>query len=452
MNQKLLCGTAITDITPEGDKLKGLYGLMSVPYVGVIDTLALRVLAFASGEEKALIISFDLDKAPYAKDWIPMLAERTGIPEENITYLGTHTHSAPYITPRPRERKKNITPDMAIATAVYEDMVKEKLIAAVDEAMESLRPAKIGCGKGKSYINVNRNAEFHYEGEDGRVYPFVAQGPNSCAEVERTVFVFEVRDEEDKPMAFFINYPVHCCTMFLNNFDGEGHMGISADIAGAVSRMFEKKYPGSVAVWSSGAAGDVNPIIANEVFYADSEEGGKRKTWLFPDYRVINELMLSLASRLYDDALNVVRNIDTFRDTASIGGAIEWSETPAYELESEGPGKSRIVGSREAPYRIRMHLLRIGEIALCGIGGELYNSFGRLIQQKSPLTNTVVINHEASLIDDAGYIQDDETIARVNRGGPVAPGIPGGMCCIQPGFVGDSLVKHTASLFRKVIK
>lgn len=451
MKHTFQCGTAKADITPDPLLVNSLYGLMHVPYAGIIDPLFLRVLAFSDGEERALVISFDLDKAPNPITWLPLLTERTGIPEENITYIGTHTHSAPVTTFRPRERSDSDLPEhKKAAMAAYEAMVLEKLLSCVDEALGALRPARLGYGKGESFINVNRNAEFLCEAKDGKLYGVASQGPNNTAPVDRTVFVFKVEDETGAPMAFFVNYAVHCCTMFLNHYDDEGSMGISGDIAGTVSRYIEDKFPGSVAVWSSGAAGDVNPIIANEVFYP-SPEDGDRKTYLFPDYRVINELMISLAARHFADVLGVIRGIDNLSDAVKIGGALEWSETPAYEIHSPERGVFQIAGDRKEPYRIRLHLLRLGDVALYGIGGELYTSFSKLIRERAPLANTVVLNHDASLIDDAGYILDDETLARVRRDTPMHGMLPGNGSVSKAGQVGPSLVEHTKSMFEKVL-
>ena len=97
-----LCGSAKAEITPGPELFCRIYGLMAVPYAGVIDPLFLRVIACSDGKEKALIVSFDLDKAPEPKLWLPVLEEHTGISKDKIIYIGTHTHSAPITTERPR--------------------------------------------------------------------------------------------------------------------------------------------------------------------------------------------------------------------------------------------------------------------------------------------------------------------------------------------------------------
>ncbi len=451
MNNLLTCGVAKSDITPYDDLLDGLYGLAGIPYAGIIDPLFLRVIAMSDGENRALIISFDLDKAPNPITWMPELSEHTGIPIENISYMGTHTHSAPVTTFRPNEaHRTNITDYMKSAMAKYEDMVHMELFAKVDEALANMKPAKMGYGKGESYINVNRGAEFYYEAEDGSIHSYISQGPNNEADVDRTVFVMKIEDEDGKPMGFFVNYAVHCCTMFLNRYDDKGSMGISGDIAGTVSRYIEDKFPESVAIWSSGAAGDVNPIIANEVFYADPKNGA-RIDYLFPDYKVITELMISLAARHFQDILGVIRGIDNFSNAMKIGGAIEWSETEAYKITSPSKGVFEITGEREKPYRIRLHLLRLGDVALYGVGGEMFSSFGKMMREIAPFSNTVIINHEASLIDDSGYVLDDATLERVRRSSPVSGMLPGRNSATKPGQVGESLKEHTESLFHKVL-
>lgn len=57
----------------------------------------------SDGESRFLIISFDFDKGPSPKEWMDKIVERANIPLGNILYIGTHTHSAPITTFRPKE-------------------------------------------------------------------------------------------------------------------------------------------------------------------------------------------------------------------------------------------------------------------------------------------------------------------------------------------------------------
>src|SRR6185503_9939361 len=91
-----------------------------------------------------------------------------------------------------------------------------------------------------------------------------------------TVTVLRFDDLSGKPIAFWINYAVHVVVM------GPQNLQVTGDLAGATSRFVEQHYQGKdrvrsdggprlrlppeerndgvVAVWTSGAAGDQNPI------------------------------------------------------------------------------------------------------------------------------------------------------------------------------------------------
>ena len=164
MEHTLYCGAASGDITPKAEEVSGLFALMGISYAGIIDSLALRVIALKSDGEMSLIVAFDLDKAPQPKLWLPKLSERTGIPEERILYFSTHTHTAPLTTIRPREKNRANMQQRENMNR-YEAFVLETLLACVDRAIADLRPARMGFATGKSYVNVNRNADFVYTDE-----------------------------------------------------------------------------------------------------------------------------------------------------------------------------------------------------------------------------------------------------------------------------------------------
>jgi len=422
MEQRLLCGAASADITPDEELISGLYGLMGVHFAGVIDRLSLRVISLQCGDDKALIISFDLDKAPRPSEWLPELAAHTGIPEERILYIGTHTHSAPLTSVRPRERNIPSAEERECMNR-YEETVKAKLFDCAARAAASMRPARMGCAYGQSFINVNRNANFIFTGTDGARSPFINEGMNWGAHVDRTLLAVRFEDDGGSPIAFFINYPLHCCLMFLNRFDDEGHMGISSDIGGNTSRLLEEKFPGTVAVWSSGAAGDVDPVLFNTLIYPDPADGHVVREPIM-DWKMSEMQLRMLTGWHFKDVCDTIAKISCDADSAEIASAVTWSETPSYS---------------EEPYRIRLQGLRVGEALLLGIGGELYGSFGEMLREQAPSKYTAVINHNASLIEDAGYILDDDAIFRAAQDAPTGHFIPGGNAGFRAGFIADSL-------------
>ncbi len=439
MDKTLYCGAAKACITPDDGLLTKLYGLMKRRFCKVHDDLYLRVIAFGDGENKALIISYDLDKATQPDIFLPRLSEETGIPVENMLYFGIHTHTAPITGPRPPFEQP---PDAetAQATAQYEAFLLDTLLDTAKKAIADMVPAKIGVGYGDSYININRNQTFHHEAEDGSVYDIMGLGVNPTGPVDHTVFVLKAENMDGESIAFFVNYAVHNVVMITNNADGKGNVALGGDIGGNVSQLLEKRF-GGVAVWSSGAAGDINPVMMNQYYYSDPADGSRKSYEVDSDEPAKAALQL-MVSRHLDDVVQTIRGIDCCQTAGAIGGIIDWTETP-----STLP---------DVPYRIRLQALRIGSTAFMGIGGELYTTLGWAIQDASPFSDTVVINHNCSLICECGYILDDDAIERgnVKLPGSASPrsSIPGGMRPRNlPGTVKPELEKFSRRMFTKLM-
>ena len=239
MEKKLLCGAAKRCITPPETLLPRLYGLMGRKFCTVLDDIYLRVIAFSDGENRALIVGFDLDKAPRPEENLRALAEATGVGKENILYFGIHTHTAPLCGPRPPfEQPKD--DDTAAATAEYEAFVQERLLDAAKEAVSSLQPARIGTGRGESYLNVNRNQHYIVKAADGKEYDLMGLGADPLGEVDHSVFVLKIKSLAGEPIALFVNYAMHNVVMICTEPNGDGLVGISADVGGNVSRCLEE--------------------------------------------------------------------------------------------------------------------------------------------------------------------------------------------------------------------
>ncbi len=437
MEHKLLCGASKACITPPEDLLPRLYGLMGRKFCTVLDDIYLRVIALSDGENRALIVGFDLDKAPRPEENLKALTEATGIPEENILYFGIHTHTAPLCGPRPAfEAPKD--EDTAAATAEYEAFVQEKLLDTAKKALAALQPARLGTGRGDSYLNVNRNQHYIVKGSDGKEYDLIGLGADPLGEVDRSMFVLKIESLDGETIALFVNYAMHNVVMICNEPLGDGRVGISADVGGNVSRYLEEIY-GGVAVWSSGAAGDVNPIMMNQYYYPDPITGLQCEEKIH-EYQGAVGMLKIMVGRHVEDVKSILRTLRCEETETALGGAVAWSET---ETEGDNPA-----------LRIRLQALRLGRLGFMGIGGELYTTLGWAVKEASPMADTVVLNHNVSLLHDSGYILDDAALARAHV---KAPGIergafiPGGNRAVNlPGTVKASLEKHSREMFGKL--
>lgn len=446
MSNRLYCGAARGVITPPDALIPHLRGLRDSTFGGVLDELYVRVIAIGNGRDNALLVAFDLDKAPNPVENLANISASSGIPPENIFFFSTHTHTAPVTGHRPDEPINDVrlkAAEVQDATARYEQQITEVMLKTVDQAIGSLRPARMGHATGKSYINVNRSQDYAVTDENGELHTECSLGVNFAVPVDHTLFVLKLEDLDGQPIAFFMNYPVHNCVM-IGNGCCDGKVGISGDLSGCVCRFVEVKYPGSTAIWSSGAAGDINPLMMNESFYPDPHTGHPVECRLESD---LMPALNMLAARHFADVLQVIRKIQCTTASAPVAGIVDWSYTPGRNVIMHTNGSPEIItGDGVDPYEIRLHLLKLGDIALYGFSGELYSALGRRIKQISPLEHTTLINHDASLMARSGYIFDDETLARdwSNR-------LPGHRSSrMLPGYVLASLEQHTLDMFQKI--
>jgi len=68
-----------------------------------------------------------------------------------------------------------------------------------------------------------------------------------------------------------------------------------------------------------------------------------------------------------------------------------------------------VAGKRE-PYKVRLRMLRIGNIVLLSASGELYASYAAAVKALLPDSPVILINHDSSNAFDSGYIPDDATL------------------------------------------
>lgn len=450
MKTQLYCGIGKVNITPTEELLYNLRGSARYNFVAVADQLYVRVIYLKNDENQMLFVGYDLSKALYPMEILPKLAELTGVPEDNIFYFGTHTHTAPSTGVARNDKPPRPVPEeIAKATAEYEIYAEERLYEAARQAMASVQPAKLSHAYGESYINVNRTQRYHVKQPDGTVIDAVALGANPAGPVDRTLFVMKVTDMQDKPIAFLINYPMHNCLMIWNNYKDNG-LALSGDIAGTVSQMMERTYEGAIAVWCSGAAGDINPVWLNQTYYPCPACGEQREYYV-QSYEPASLMLKVLSTRHFDDIQHALRSATQPEAAVEMkGGIIEWSETPGRDLVKQADGTTAVVtGEGVKPATVRLHGARIGDLAFIGINGELYSSLGQAVQQASPMKNTVLVTHD-STIAGGSYIFDDETLTanQVECVGAI-PALS--KTRYLPGYLKDSLCSHAVSIVNKLL-
>lgn len=435
--RQLLCGAAKQSITP----WKKMFPMVArgKKMTLALDEIFVRVIALKVENIVFLLVSFDLTGAPNATMWVPEISAKFGIPAENILYFATHTHAVPVCG-----FGNKPAPDDAIGRLWH-----DALMRAVQEAIDKMQPARFGYGERSSYLNVNRNVIYRERDEENRIIrEYCGVGSRFDGPSDKTLAVVRFENLKGETIAFFINYPMHLVAMHRNRCGGDGAMAMSSDIGGLACQYMEERFHGAVAMWSSGAAGDQNPVMMNRVYYPSVKNGEMRGTEA-SDY----DLCLAQAARHFDEILLVNDSIIAAQSVPNVKSGVGYSRTPARKVDLKGDtdplGRNAAqyvyTLDTEETYDVRIQLIQLGNLALVGISGELYSSIGSLMKEVSPVCNTVIITHV--LGDDgvySGYIFDDEGCTMGGNGG-----YPHFSSRMLPGYVPAEMCRVMLNLMRE---
>jgi len=392
----LQVGAAKIDITPSADAALPMSGYADRKegFKGIHDHIYARAIVVSDGVKLAAIVTWELIGVPTAV-WEALsqrIAQETGIAVECQLIAAVHDHSAP----APFGMYGNDSPK----SAVYTKQVEDASVEAVRSAKENLQPAKISIGTGKAYVNINRR-EYSFEG--GWWLGYNPEGPS-----DKTVTVIRFDTPSGKPIALLINYSVHAVVMGGENYQ------ISGDLAGTTSRYVENYYRGEpedaprsdagaaiqlrpqetsdkvVALWTSGAAGDQNPI---------SLARGS-------DFTMVD----ALGRILGEETVRVAATIHT-TDQARVWGKQLVFTCPGRKLEPGPVPRKKYSWEDSDPVSIRLSLLLINDIGLAGVSGEVMTMIGEHLKRQSPLSHTVIVTHADG---SSGYIPDDAGFEQVS--------------------------------------
>jgi hypothetical protein len=235
-------GTAKAIITPPvGTPLAG-YAHRDHSSESVLDDLEVRVLWFepeGAPQEAACIVTadligFDSETTSYLCDAI---SRAHGVQAERILLSASHTHSGPQ-TCANMLGVGGIVPDVL-------QMIRERILQAVDESRQHLQPVSLQAGRGKceGYAISRRLVQ------DGKA--LFAPSPSGVRDDDVTVIT--CRDlTNGEPRAVLFHYTCHPTTM--------GAYCITAEYPGMARRTIEQALGnGAIAAFLPGCFGDVRP-------------------------------------------------------------------------------------------------------------------------------------------------------------------------------------------------
>jgi hypothetical protein len=208
------------------------------PAEPVRDPLLAKALVPEDGSNRAVIISLDLVVVPetLVTGVRRGVQQELGIDPSCILLNASHNHDT--------------------LDAIAGDLVP-RIVKAVKQASQNLVPARVGVGVGREErITINRRLRM----KDGTQWTIRRATPlprdtdvAGTGPLDTQIGLLRVDTLAGKPLALVYNFACHA-------YCGAPGGGISADFPGFASRVIEEAWPGAVALFVQGAAGDVTPV------------------------------------------------------------------------------------------------------------------------------------------------------------------------------------------------
>jgi neutral ceramidase len=352
-----LAGTAKIKITPEIPIPMSGYGGRTEPFKGVHDDLFARVIVFSDNINKSALISADVIgfSNTFWEEITQRITKETGIKKEYIMLSAVHNHGGPVT--------KVYGEDSSSQVNAYVEELKDKIITATKEAITKMVPVTIGAGKGECKMNINRRAP-NGNGE-------ISLGRNPYAPCDHEVGVISVNDKSGEPLAIIMNWPCHGVVLGPKNYL------ITGDWPGAASRFVEDGSGGKlIAPVIVGASGDINPIYGPHIDFENNSSYAYGKDAIGED--------------LGRESLRVAKNIQR-HSTGRITAVQRVISLPAKEKET---GKYLQPDNiKRDSLHVRLSAIKLGNIILTGVSGEVFNQISVKMRNQSPYTFTFMITH-----------------------------------------------------------
>ncbi|MCK4749008.1 MAG: neutral/alkaline non-lysosomal ceramidase N-terminal domain-containing protein, partial [Bacteroidales bacterium] len=353
------------NITPENPIIMSGYGSRDQPFKGVHDSIYAQAIYLKNRTDEALIITADLIGFSHENVKLikGMIREKTGIPENKMFITAAHNHGGPvngtYGTDPPSDVKE------------YVDELHSKLVQIADEAQHHIVPVRIGYKKGECMMNINRRAVYS-EGE-------VWLGRNPEGVCDHDLDIVKFCDLQDNLLAVFVNYPCHgTCT-------GQDNYLITGDWPGISARMLkemlheEMLHEEVIVMVTAGASADINPIYGPNNNFRETNAVA---------YGVASEARRLVSACIATESTELL----TAQTAIKLPGKKRWESSLPQESVPDGEVELFFSG------------IRIGNIMMIGISGELFTEIGLDVKNGS-VTNTMILTHCNGA---SGYICTDQ--------------------------------------------
>ncbi len=428
-------GFGSSDITPRvGVQLCGYGPYRNRAATKITAPLLARAMAVTDGRRRCVLVNLELCGVPRAFAWTlrEIVAARVGCQPVEVFITVSHTHSGPSV---------GGMIGWGEADAMYLETLPARVADAAARAMAAQksvewRYAEVPC----EGIAINRETD---EGGWKPVADPLAVRlspqwrPARPQDTDPTLRVLAAY-AGGRLVGVLHHFGCHAVVGSEQTFDVHG------DFVGVASQLIERAFPGATAIFLPGAIGDINPPICHR----GPAETARALRVLSRKYAGVIKQGLRVAQPIAADELRVVQREMLFSrkpwTRASVKKRIaHWEKVFAQPgttddtklgtppLHTNGLNMVRLQGLRavladfkgnRAPNTpVMMSGLRIGPVALVGVGLEVFHSLQAPVLAGSPHPHTWLV----SLAGGIGYAPDARACAKQGYTDDLVPSIAG---------------------------
>lgn len=389
-------GTALVDVTPEKLPVLVNGGMLTKSADAVKTRVHARAIAVANGDARVVMVVVDscMMPRPLLDEAKRVASERTGIPTSHLLMSATHTHSAPSCMGALGTR----------ADPEYVPFLTQKLVEAVELALGSLEPARVGFGKidANEYTALrrwirrpDRKADDPFGNPTGRANMHAgrvwddATGESGPEDPDLALVSIQTRD--GRPLAVLANFSMHYF----------GDQALSSDYFGLFAEGLKARLaPGDdrfVGIMSHGCSGDIWRRDYTK------PEGERMEDITIEAYAeaLVEKAMKAQAEIVYDSAAEVAMAESRLDLAYRVPDKqrLEWAQRIVDAMgdrmdpkdQQEVYAKEQIILHERQRAEVVVQGLRIGDIGIATTPCETYAITGLKIKAASPLKHNLVI-------------------------------------------------------------
>ncbi len=384
----LQIGYAEVNYTPRvGLNLVGNYRGDDYASRGIHDSLyGKAMVAKGSNGEKIAILSVDICNLPVES--IDMMREHvtadSDIKSENILIHATHTHSGPESKLEAPEAKDYL----------------QKAANAIHRANKSLAPAELLVGRStEQRISHNRRLKA-IDGTTHMVWEKFEPGyiEKSLGGKDPEVITIGI-EQEGEVVNSIVNFGCHPTTLTGNNWL------YSADYPGYLTESIQKVMGKDFGVLFLNAPNGNVTQVDYKVGFLDTYQECQRIGYLLGVAAM--EAMKNPEPASGDGVIKISREEVPLKKMTITEEQYNWAQKVMKRVEKEGMPELQPDGIPEELYakwwidmydeqdeidNLEVMVMQIGDIAIVGLPGEMFNEFGIYIKKNSPYKNTLVVN------------------------------------------------------------